>query len=160
MHFCFSASLASLLFRFSCFSAFPLLLLFCFSASLIVCFAYLFLSFHLLLFPALIACCFSLVDCFPLPCFPFAFQLLCFSASPLLCFDFSVAITILLFLKDIFSTTQQEIPYEIAFEALFEGGPLLANGGGGAAPPPPTPRLTRLLQLTRRRKPDENASGG
>ena len=45
--------------------------------------------------------------------------------------------------KYLLSTTQKEIPFEIAFEALFEGGPLVANGGGGLRPPNPPALLSR-----------------
>ena len=75
----FSMCFLCFVFAFLCFSIFPLLLFLCFSVSLIICFVFLFLSFRLLLFPALIACCFSLVDCFPLPLLSF-----CFSAFVLL----------------------------------------------------------------------------
>ena len=111
--FCFPllsfAFLLSSAFVLLCFSAFPLLLLLCFSASL-------------LLLPWLSASLF----CF----FFFKFLFLLLAALP--CFSIFLLFLVVVLL-------QKEIPCEIAFAALFEGGPLVANGKG-AAPPPPNPR--------------------
>ena len=136
----------SLLFRFSASLAFLF-----FSASLIVCFAFLFLSFRLLIFPALIACSCCLLSSALAFLLLFSFcasLLLRCSALTLWFCIITIAITVTIIIAitmtiiktiQISSPPRKEIPCEIAFEALFEGGPLVANGGGGCSPPPTPP---------------------
>ena len=143
--------LLSSAFAFLCFSAFPLfplLLIFCFSASLIVCFAILFLSFRLLLFPALIACCFSLVDCFPLPLLSFLFfsfcdslLLRCSALTLCLCINtIAITITVIKTIKISSPPRNRKSLAKSPSKPSSKGPHRCKGGGGGCAHPPQHPR--------------------
>ena len=137
-------------FAFLCFSA-PLASLF--SASLIVCSIFSFLGFCLQLFPALIACCFFLVGCFPLPLLSFCFcaSLLLGCSALTLCFrtititiTTAITITIVIINRITISspTRQRKCLAKSPSKPSSKGAPSLQMGGGGPAPPQPPALLS------------------
>ena len=126
-----------------------LVLLLCFSASLIVCFAFLF-KFSLAALPCFDCLLFFLVDCFPLPlrsfCFS-AFVLLCCSALTLCFRTISITITIIRRIKVSSPTRKRKSLAKSPSQPSSKGAPSLQMGG--SAPPQTPPALLSREEMTK-----------